>query len=88
MSKVGTIFLSLATGQKLSCQQWDALPMPDGVIAAVERMAQDKQQPLLGHGAPLFEWTLGMAIGKDEQPPILQDEHSPDKVIEIVDEAA
>jgi hypothetical protein len=30
----GYFFLSLATGRKLSRQQWDALPMPDGVVAA------------------------------------------------------
>jgi hypothetical protein len=36
----GYFFLSLATGRKLSRQQWGALPMPDGVVAAVKPMAQ------------------------------------------------
>jgi hypothetical protein len=29
-------FMSLTTGKRLSRQQWDELPMPNGVIAAVE----------------------------------------------------
>ncbi len=61
----GYFFLSLATGRKLSRQQWDALPMPDGVVAAVERMAQDESQPLIGQGAPLFEWSPGVPIEED-----------------------
>jgi hypothetical protein len=42
----GYYFLSLATVRKLSRQQWDALPMPAGVIATVEQMAEDEKQPL------------------------------------------
>jgi hypothetical protein len=72
----GNFFLSLATGRKLSRQQWDALPMPDGVVAAVERMAQDESQPLIRQGAPLFEWSPGVPIEEDAQAPILiQDGH-------------
>jgi hypothetical protein len=67
----GYFFLSLATGRKLSRKQWDNLPMPDGVVAAVERMAQDESQPLIGQGAPLFEWSLGVPIEEDAQAPIL-----------------
>jgi hypothetical protein len=58
----GHYFLSLATGRKLSSLQWDEFPMPDGVIATVEHMAKAKQQPLLGYGAPLLEWSPGVAI--------------------------
>jgi hypothetical protein len=50
----GYFFLSLVTGMKLSRQQWDPLPMPDGVIETVERMAEDEDQPLVAHGAPFF----------------------------------
>jgi hypothetical protein len=84
----GFHFLSLATGRKLSRQQWDELPMPDGVIAAAERMAQDKQQPLIGHRAPLFEWTPGVAIEEEVQMPITQDEHNHDDVIGAVEDKA
>ena len=48
----GYFFLSLATGRKLSRQQWDPLPMPDGVVETVERMAEAESQPLLRQGAP------------------------------------
>lgn len=33
-----------------------------GVIATVKHMAQVEQQPLIGYGAPLFEWGPGVAI--------------------------
>jgi hypothetical protein len=39
--------------------------MPDGVVAAVERMAQGESQPLIGQGAPLFEWSSGVPIEED-----------------------
>jgi hypothetical protein len=61
----GFYFLSLVTGRKLSRQQWDALPMPDEVIAEVERMAEDEDQPIIGPGAPLFEWRPGVEIEGD-----------------------
>jgi hypothetical protein len=51
----GFNFLSLTTGKKLARQQWDELPMPDGVIARVEQMAHAELQPIHGPGAPLFE---------------------------------
>jgi hypothetical protein len=70
--------------------------MPDGVVAAVERMAQDESQPLIGQGASLFEWSPGVPIEEDAQAPILiQDGHEnedtgiADEVAdEVVDEAA
>jgi hypothetical protein len=71
----GYYFLSLTTGARISRQQWDALPMPDGVIEAVERMAEAEQQPLVLQGAPLFEWQPGVEIQDEAQPPLLQDEH-------------
>jgi hypothetical protein len=70
----GYNFLSLATGRKLSRQQWDMLPMPDRVIAAVELMAAAENQPLVGQGAPLFEWSPGVAIIDEEPTQIIQEE--------------
>jgi hypothetical protein len=70
----GYYFLSLTTGRKLSRQQWDELPMPNGVIAAVERIAETDNQPLIGHGAPLFEWIPYVPIEEDDElAPILLD---------------
>jgi hypothetical protein len=48
--------------------------MPDGVIATVEQMARNKNQPLLGRGAPLFEWSPGITIEDDEDIHIVQDD--------------
>jgi hypothetical protein len=49
--------------------------MPDRVIAAVERIAETNNQPLIGHGAPLFEWSPGVPIEDDELAPILLDDN-------------
>jgi hypothetical protein len=73
----GYYFLSLTTGRKLSRQQWDELPMPDGVIAAVEAMAARDEQPLLGYGAPVFEGSPGIVI--EDEAPIVIDEHEVDE---------
>jgi hypothetical protein len=73
----GYFFLSLTTGRKISRQQWDELPMPDGIIATVEHMAQTEQQPLLGPGAPLFEWSPGVEI-EDDTPQAIQEEDGDD----------
>jgi hypothetical protein len=56
--------------------------MPDGVIATVERMSQNENQPLLGRGAPLFEWRPGVTIEDDEDTHIVQDD---DDHIEVTD---
>jgi hypothetical protein len=79
-SQGGFFFLSLVTGIKLSRQQWDPLPMPDGVMETVERMAEDEDQPLIAHGAPFFEWRPGVAIEDVAPPPILRNEHEDDIV--------
>jgi hypothetical protein len=71
----GFYFLSLITGRRLLRQQWDKFPMPDGVMAAVKKMAEDEGQPLVGYGAPLFEWSPGVAIEDEDPAPVLQEEH-------------
>jgi hypothetical protein len=48
--------------------------MPDGVIAAVERIAETDNQPLTGHGAPLFEWSPSVLIEDGELAPVLLDD--------------
>jgi hypothetical protein len=84
----GYFFLSLATGRKLSRQQWDALPMPDGVVAAVERKAQDESQPLIGQGAPLFEWSPCVPMEDDTQTPILIQDGHENEDIAVANEVA
>jgi hypothetical protein len=71
----GYYFLSPTTGRKLSRQQWDELPMHNGVIAAVERIAETDNQPLIGHGARLFEWSPGVTIEEDKLALVLLDDH-------------
>lgn len=61
----GYWFLSLVTGARLSRQQWDVLPMPQHVIATVERMGLEEGQPLMVGGTPIFEWAPGEAIVDD-----------------------
>jgi hypothetical protein len=58
--------MSLVTGKILSRQQWDELPMPDGVIAT-KGMVQEEQQPIISRRGPVFEWAPGILI-PDEQP--------------------
>ena len=61
-------FMSLISGHRLSRMQWTVLPMPDTVIAAVERMAEDEKQPLLAGGCPLFEWNPHHPIPDAPEP--------------------
>jgi hypothetical protein len=66
--------MSLTTGKRLSRQQWDELPMPDGVIApAVEVMTAAQEQPVFDNGAPVFEWSPGIAIADEDKTPIIVD---------------
>jgi hypothetical protein len=45
--------------------------MPNGVITTMERIAQTDNQPLIGHGSPLFEWSPSVRIEDDELAPII-----------------
>ena len=47
--------------------------MPDGVVAAVEAMAANEQQPIVGHGAPFFEWAPGVPIEDEPEGQIVDD---------------
>ena len=66
-------FMSLVTGRRLSRHAWTAVPMPNAVIATVERMAELEQQPLIEGGLPLFEWGPNV--------PILNGPHDQDEPI-------
>jgi hypothetical protein len=69
----GYFVMSLTTGRRLSRHQWDELPRPDGVIAAVEAMAEAQEQPVFENGTPVFEWSPGIAIADEHVPPIIID---------------
>ncbi len=58
-------FMSLHTGRRLLRRQWTCLPMPAGVIAAVEHRAELENQPLIKGGCLLFEWTPNHPIVDD-----------------------
>ena len=58
---------------KLSRQQWDEIPMPDGVNAAVEAMALEQVQPLIGISGPIFEWSPGILIQDEIELPEIVD---------------
>jgi hypothetical protein len=60
--------------------------MPNGAIAAVKPIPQDNNQPLIGPGTPLFEWSPGVPIVDDAQAPILQDKDGDIQIPEEEDE--
>ena len=52
----GYKFLALNTGKKISRYSWDAIPIPDTVIALVEALAGDQPEHLIftnRHGRPI-----------------------------------
>jgi hypothetical protein len=70
----GYTFFSLVTGRKLSRQQWDELPMPNGVVARVEQMGVDEVRRAAGRNGLHFEWSPGVPI-QDEQQAHIADFH-------------
>ena len=68
----GYTFLSLVTGRKLSRQQWDELPMPQGVIERVEQMAVAENRTAAGRNGLHFEWSPGIPIQDEPQPHIAE----------------
>jgi hypothetical protein len=56
----GYTFLSLVTGRKLSRQQWDELPMPNGVVARVKQLAVNEDRIAAGQNGLFFEWSPGI----------------------------
>ena len=60
-------FMSLITGRRLARHQWTELPMPNGVIHAVEARAFDEKQPLIAGGCPIFEWRQEQIADDDDE---------------------
>jgi hypothetical protein len=63
----GALFMPTTTERRLSQQQWDDIPMSDGIIAAVEAMAEEQEQPLLNNGGPVFEWIPWITIADEAE---------------------
>lgn len=54
-SQRGHYFMSSTTGKRLSRKQWTKLPMPNGVIVGVEKMAEKEKQSIFDRSGPKFE---------------------------------
>jgi hypothetical protein len=55
-NKGGHYFMSLATGKQILAYGWNELPIDEDVIARVEELAMNEEQPVLVNRVPLFEW--------------------------------
>ena len=69
----GYHFMALSTGQKIIRRSWDAIPMPDTVIARVNALGADQPEELT------FTDRHGRLIGDNEIPGVTFDpDHFPD----------
>jgi hypothetical protein len=66
----GHYFMSLYSGKRIHGYKWKELPIDEYVIARVEELAKDQNQPLMHGGVPNFEWTPGDSISD-----VMEDEH-------------
>jgi hypothetical protein len=72
-------FMSLATGSRISRQQWTELPITDNAIARVEALAASEGQPLIQERGLVIEWRPGHVIDDDEYDrDYVQGEHKDD----------
>ena len=70
----GYYFMSLTTGRRLSRQQWNELPMPDGVVQRVENMARVQKQPIFDKDGPNFEWSPGIKVDENDNDMVMDEE--------------
>ena len=59
-------FMSLETGKRLNCYQWNELPITSEVIDRVNFLSTKEKQQQLQDGMPLFEWEPGVQINNTE----------------------
>ena len=57
--------MSLYSGRRIHGYKWEALPIDEHVIARVEQLAKEEDQPIMNRGMPCFEWASGAEIGDD-----------------------
>jgi hypothetical protein len=80
----GYFLLLLTTGRRILRQQWTGLPMLNGVIAAVEAVAAAEQQSIMGNSGPVFEWSPGISIVDEDEPPLIVDDLEEDVHKDVV----
>ena len=76
----GFKFMALNTGKKITRYSWDVIPMPDTVIARVNKLGRDQPEQLVftdRHGNLIGDHDIPGVV--PEYPPILADEE-PDEV--------
>ena len=64
----GHYFMNLLTGWRLHAFIWKELPITTDVIAAVEKLGADQNQPVMNDRVPLFEWAPGHPIDNEAAP--------------------
>ena len=56
----GHYFMNVETGKRLNSFVWKEVPIPDSVIASIEKRAKIEKQPEVKNGNLHFEWRYGM----------------------------
>ena len=85
----GFKFLSLKTGKKLVRRNWDALPMPDSVIARVNELGKDQPELLTftdRQGRPIGDVDLTGVAGEEEPQPVVDESDDTDITGDQVEE--
>ena len=59
-------FMSLVTGCRLSRHSWTSLPMSQGVVDLVEKIATEERQPIIHGGALIFELEPNVPLLDDD----------------------
>lgn len=68
-------FMLLRTGQRISRQQWDVLPITPAVVARVEAIAESEREPLIPNDGMTFLRVNGTTIGENDKVPQTPQEH-------------
>ena len=79
----GYYFMSLFTGRELHSNNWDELPIDEEVIAKVEQMAKDQDQPFLPDKYPMFEWSPGTLIEDEDDETVEEEQNEFDEQYEL-----
>ena len=64
-------FMSLYSSKRIHRYKWEVLPIDEHIIARVEQLAEDEEQPIMNQGMSCFEWTPGTEI---RDKPNIEDE--------------
>ena len=58
----GHYFIGLYSGKQIHRYKWEKLPIDEYVIARVEDLAAEEEQPIMYNSMPSFEWTPGVTV--------------------------